>query len=89
MHEPKNKPKLHEFHADFGTLKPEKAKTPVQGGGKLRPRRENEKGEIFEWDFKKGTLEKYSKNGKVHLGEWDYKTGKEVGKAVKGRRIKK
>lgn len=51
-----------------------KSKTPVQGGGGLRPRWKSKDGTIYEWDFQHGAIEKYNKRGK-HLGEFDHETG--------------
>ncbi|MDU8925686.1 colicin E3/pyocin S6 family cytotoxin, partial [Pasteurellaceae bacterium LIM206] len=64
-----------------------KDKTPVQGGGKLRPRWKDHDGNIFEWDSQHGTLEKYNKRG-VHLGEFDYKSGIQTKPANPNRRVK-
>ncbi|MGW4644937.1 colicin E3/pyocin S6 family cytotoxin [Kitasatospora sp. NPDC004289] len=49
-------------------------KTPVQGGGGMRPRWEDKK-HIYEWDSQHGEVEKYTKQGK-HLGAFDPNTGK-------------
>ena len=38
-----------------------KPKTPIQGGGGLRPRWKDKK-HIYEWDSRHGAVEKYSKN---------------------------
>lgn len=70
----------------FPDAKPTKPKTPVQGGGKKRARWKDDDN-IFEWDYKKGTVEKYSKNGKKHMGDYDPESGKPVGPAVKTRKI--
>ncbi|HEU5031548.1 MAG TPA: DNRLRE domain-containing protein [Spirillospora sp.] len=45
-------------------------KTSVKGGGSMRKRWKNKKGEILEWDSQHGRLEKYNKRGK-HQGEYD------------------
>ncbi|WP_218001180.1 colicin E3/pyocin S6 family cytotoxin [Nocardia thailandica] len=50
-------------------------KTPVQGGGGLRKRWKDAKGNIYEWDSQHGTVEKYNKRG-IHQGEYDAETGK-------------
>lgn len=42
-------------------LKRDRPKTPVQGGGGLRPRWKDEMGNIYEWDSYHGELEKYNK----------------------------
>ncbi|WP_028623944.1 colicin E3/pyocin S6 family cytotoxin [Pseudomonas sp. Ant30-3] len=49
-------------------------KTPIQGGGGLRPRWKDRKGTIYEWDSQHGAVEKYNKRGK-HLGEFNHETG--------------
>ncbi|MEB0226513.1 colicin E3/pyocin S6 family cytotoxin [Pseudomonas sp. 10S4] len=49
-------------------------KTPIKGGGGLRPRWKDRSGTIYEWDFQHGAVEKYNKRGK-HLGEFDHETG--------------
>lgn len=54
-----------------------KKKTSVQGGGKLRPRWRDSDGNIYEWDFQHGAVEKYNKRGK-HLGEFDHITGEQT-----------
>ncbi|ALI01747.1 detoxification [Pseudomonas sp. FW306-02-F02-AA] len=49
-------------------------KTPIRGGGRLRPRWKEPHSYIYEWDFERGKVEKYTKRGK-HLGEFDPITG--------------
>jgi hypothetical protein len=49
-------------------------KTPIRGGGGLRPRWKEPHSYIYEWDFERGKVEKYTKRGK-HLGEFDPITG--------------
>ena len=51
-------------------------KTQLKGGGK-RKRWKDKKGNIYEWDYQHGTVEKYDKRGK-HKGEFDAKTGQEL-----------
>jgi hypothetical protein len=51
-------------------------KTLIQGGGKKRPRWKDRDGNIYEWDFQHGAIEKYNKRGK-HLGEFDHITGEQ------------
>lgn len=63
-----------------------KPKTPVQGGGGLRKRWKDKKGNIYEWDSETGALEKYNKKGK-HLGEYDPKSGKQTKPPKKGREV--
>ena len=65
-------------------MKKAKPKTPVQGGGKLRARWKDKEGNIYEWDYQHGTLEKHNKRGK-HLGEFDKDTGKQLKPANKKR----
>jgi len=47
-------------------------KTPFPGG--LRKRWKGANGQIYEWDYQHGTIERYSSTGK-HLGEVDPETG--------------
>ncbi|MFJ2366028.1 colicin E3/pyocin S6 family cytotoxin [Pseudomonas sp. NPDC087697] len=49
-------------------------KTTIRGGGGLRPRWKEPHSYIYEWDFERGKVEKYTKRGK-HLGEFDPITG--------------
>ncbi|MBC3375636.1 S-type pyocin domain-containing protein [Pseudomonas sp. SWRI92] len=63
-----------------------RAKTPVQGGGGLRPRWHDRKGNIYEWDRQHGALEKYNPRGK-HLGEFNHITGEQTKKAIKTREV--
>ena len=65
-----------------------KKKTPVQGGGKLRPRWKDSDGNIYEWDFQHGAVEKYNKLG-WHLGEFDHITGEQTKAAVSKRRVER
>ena len=52
-------------------------KTSVQGGGKKRPRWKDREGNIYEWDFQHGAVEKYNKRGK-HLDEFNHITGEQT-----------
>jgi len=61
-------------------------KTPVQGGGGLRPRWKDPKGAIYEWDSQHGAVEKYTSNGK-HLGEFDPETGSQTKPADPTRKV--
>ncbi|MBP7825185.1 MAG: Colicin-E3 [Verrucomicrobia bacterium ADurb.Bin118] len=61
----------------FPNLSRAKPKTSVQGGGGLRKRWKDKKGNIYEWDYQHGTVEKYNKRGK-HLGEFDGNTGAQL-----------
>lgn len=67
-------------------LNPAKRKTPLQGGGGLRKRWKDRKGNIYEWDSQHGALEKYNKQGK-HLGEFNPETGTQTKAASKTRRV--
>ena len=67
-------------------LSPARPKTPVQGGGGLRKRWKDKKGNIFEWDSQHGTLEKYNKRGK-HQGEFNPETGEQTKPADKTRKV--
>ena len=72
----------------FPGLTKDRRKTPNQGGGGLRKRWKDKKGNIYEWDSRHGALEKYDKQG-WHLGQFDYITGKQTKPADKTRRIQK
>lgn len=63
-----------------------RSKTPVQGGGGLRPRWHDRKGNIYEWDRQHGALEKYNPRGN-HLGEFNHITGEQTKKADKTRKV--
>lgn len=73
----------------FPDAKPVKPKTPVKGGGKLRPRWKDKKGRIYEWDYKKGEVEIYDKLGNNHKGGFDPKTGKRRSPPDKTRSVEK
>jgi Cytotoxic len=64
-----------------------KPKTPVQGGGGLRPRWRDAKGRTYEWDKRHGTVEVYDKTGKRHRGEFDPVNGKRLGPADPRRKV--
>ena len=64
----------------FPNLVRSNRKTPVQGGGALRARWKDERGNIYEWDSLHGTIEKYNRRGK-HLGEFDPATGEQLSEA--------
>jgi len=72
----------------FPGLTEVKRKTPNQGGGGLRKRWKDEKGNIYEWDSRHGALEKYDKQGR-HLGQFDHITGEQTKLADKTRRAEK
>lgn len=61
-------------------------KTPVKGGGGLRPRWKDGDGIIYEWDSQHGAVEKYNPRGK-HLGEFDPETGEQTKPADKTRNV--
>jgi hypothetical protein len=64
-------------------------KTPIQGGGgKLRARWIDKDKNIYEWDYRHGTVEKYNKQGK-HLGEFHPETGRQLKEADLTREVKK
>lgn len=70
----------------FTNLKWAKPKTPYQGGGGLRDRWKDDKGAIYEWDRRHGTIEKYDRSGR-HLGEYDPNTGKQLKGAIASRKV--
>jgi hypothetical protein len=61
-------------------------KTPIKGGGGLRPRWKDRDGVIYEWDFRHGAIEKYTKRGK-HFGEFNHVTGEQTKPADPTRRV--
>ncbi|MGI9004027.1 MAG: colicin E3/pyocin S6 family cytotoxin [Pseudonocardia sp.] len=63
-----------------------KPKTPVQGGGGLRPRWKDPEGKIYEWDRQHGAVEVYNKKGR-HVGEFDPNTGEQTKPANPRRRV--
>ena len=63
-----------------------KRKTPIRGGGGMRKRWKDNKGNIYEWDSQHGALEKYNKRGK-HMGELNHETGIQTKPADPSRRI--
>jgi hypothetical protein len=69
----------------FPKAKPVKPKTGM-GGGKKRKRWKNDDGDILEWDYQHGKIERYNDKGK-HKGEYDPDTGKETKSADPKRRI--
>jgi hypothetical protein len=82
----------HKYHpkpahlSAFPDAKQVMSKSRVQGGGQLRPRWADKSGNIYEWDFRHGTVEKYNKRG-VHLGEFNHESGIQTKKADPSRRI--
>jgi hypothetical protein len=69
----------------FPNAKPAKPKTPM-GGGKKRKRWKNDDGDILEWDYQHGKIERYNDKGK-HKGEYDPNTGNQTKPADKTRSI--
>ena len=63
-----------------------KRKSGVRGGGSKRKRWQDRDGNLYEWDGRHGTLEKYNRRGE-HLGEFDPDTGDKLKARVPGRRI--
>lgn len=61
----------------FPNAKSVKPKTPVQRGGGLRKRWKDEEGNLYEWDSRHGSVEKYDRKGN-HLGEFDPETGEQL-----------
>jgi len=61
----------------FPDAKQARPKTAVQGGGGLRRRWIDGRGNIFEWDSRHGAVEMYDKTGR-HLGEFDPNTGAQL-----------
>lgn len=70
----------------FPGAQPVRPKTPVKGGGGLRRRWKDQKGNIYEWDSENGRVEKYDKRGR-HLGEFDPDTGEQTKPAEPTRRV--
>ena len=74
------------FPPGFPGLRLEKRKTPVEGGGGLRKRWRDEDGNIYEWDSRHGTVEKFDKRGR-HRGELDPETGEQIKPRVPERKV--
>lgn len=70
----------------FPELRRVKPKTPLRGGGGLRARWKDADGNLYEWDSRHGTVEKYDKRGN-HLGEFDPDSGERVKASEAGRTI--
>jgi hypothetical protein len=59
----------------------------AMGGGKKRARWiDSDSGDILEWDYQHGRIERYNDKGK-HLGEFDPNDGKETKPADAGRSV--
>jgi RHS repeat-associated protein len=67
-------------------LKRAKEKTPVQGGGGMRKRWKDDKGNIYEWDSQEGHIEKYTRHGK-HQGAFDPNSGEQIKPADPKRKV--
>ena len=61
-------------------------KTPVQGGGGLRRRWKDGDGNIYEWDYQHGEVEKYNPRGR-HMGAYDPNTGEQTKPADPNREV--
>eukprot|EP01132_Coremiostelium_polycephalum_P000081 gene81-108_t len=79
-------PKFPEDIPAFPGLKEVKQKTHIKGSGMRRTRWEDKKGNIYEWDYQHGALEKYNTRGH-HLGEFNKDTGVQLKPADPTRRI--
>lgn len=62
-----------------------KARPVKKVGPRYRQRWEDNDGNLYEWDYQHGTVEKYSKNGK-HLGEYDANSGTQTKPPETGRK---
>lgn len=69
----------------FPNANPVKPKTDM-GGGKKRKRWKNDDGDILEWDYQHGKIERYNDKGK-HKGEFDPDTGTQTKPAKPDRTI--
>lgn len=82
----------HNYHSApkrleaFPEARATKRKTSVSGGGGMRKRWKDAKGNIYEWDSEHGAVEKYDKRGN-HLGEFDHLTGIQTKSAESKRRV--
>jgi hypothetical protein len=85
------KPVLMQYHPPprdlpaFPDAERAKPKTPFRGGGK-RKRWRTAGGDILEWDYENGRVEKYDKRGN-HKGEYDPDTGEKTKDAVPTRKV--
>lgn len=62
-----------------------KPKTGIPGDGKRR-RWKDQDGNIYEWDYLHGRVEKYNSRGNCHLGDFDHKTGRQISDPDPARR---
>ena len=65
---------------------PVRPKTFIRGTGKLRKRWKDAEGNIYEWDYQHGSVEKYDRGGR-HLGEFHPETAIILKFADPNRRI--
>ena len=70
----------------FPDAQPVRPKTFIRGTGKLRKRWKDGEGNIYEWDYQHGSVEKYDKSGR-HLGEFHPETGTPLKFADPNRRV--
>ena len=61
-----------------------KPKTRFPGG--KRRRWKDPAGNIYEWDYLHGLVEKWNPRGDRHLGDFDHRTGRQIGEADPSRR---
>ncbi len=73
----------------FPDARKAQAKTPVQGGGKMRNRWKDSQGKIYEWDSQHGTVEVYDRSGRNHLGEFNPISGEQTKPANPARKVEK
>jgi RHS repeat-associated protein len=62
-------------------------KTPFPGG--LRRRWKDQDGNIYEWDYQHGRVEKYDRTGRRHFGDFDPNTGEQIGRADPTRTVER
>lgn len=70
--------------AAFPLAKRVRPKTPYPGG--MRPRWQDVNGELLEWDFRHGRVERYNPRGR-HLGEFDPESGEQLSPADPARKV--
>lgn len=68
----------------FPDLRSVRRKTHFAGG--LRKRWKDAAGNIYEWDYLHGTVEKFGARGR-HLGEYDPDTGEQISDADPNRTV--
>ena len=62
-----------------------KAKTPFPGG--KRRRWKDDEGNLYEWDYRHGRIERFNRRGDKHLGDFDPHTGERLGDPDPSRRV--